>query len=125
MPTQRTDNHQPSDQAHEDHIRNTQTPGVRDVLPKNVLPRTDVPDYLSESPLQEQSRHLDSFHRNQPQANHAGDNAAFSRPGLADNLKLIQDNLADDTYFQMPWRAEDTRQVTTGDGTPDSVTDVP
>lgn len=121
-------NHLPAEQVLEDHIENTQEAGVRDVLPKNVLPHTVVPAYLAETPLQEQQRHLDSFHRNQPQANQGFDKSTFSRPGLADNLALIERNLelwsgTDHAYFDMPWRApyaED--RVVTGDGTPDTVT---
>lgn len=127
-----SNNHQPKPVHHEEHIENTQQEGVRDAIPYNVLPHTVVPQYLTETPLQEQDRHLDSFHRNQPQANQAGDKlfaGGFSRPSMGDNLDLIRRNLSDDEYFLMRWRAPyGTRGkdglevvVTTGDGTPDTV----
>lgn len=63
-------------------------------LPKRVLPRTDVPSYLLKTPMQEQDRHSDSYHTNQPQARHMGHRALFTRPALADNLKMVERNLA-------------------------------
>jgi hypothetical protein len=125
MPIGPNANHQPTDETHEEHIRNTQAPATRDVMRRNSLPHTDVPPYLLETPMQEQQRHLDSFHRNQPQANHAHDKDTFSRPGLGDHLDLISRNLADDHYFKMRWRAPDTGDITTGDGTPDTVVENP
>ena len=124
-----TKNHQTKPVHNEEHVKNTQTEGVRDTIPYNALPHTLVPQYLIETPLQEQDRHLDEFHRNQPQANHAGNKDGFSRPGMGDHLDLIRRNLADTQYFEMRWRAPyDTRGkdgaevvVTTGDGTPDTV----
>jgi hypothetical protein len=117
-----TTNHHPTVQHHEEHLLNNQQEGVRDEMNFNVLPHTEVPAYLIDTPLQEQQRHLDSFHRNQPHANHAHDKASFSRPGLADHLELISRNLADDFYFEMPWRAPFNRRIETGDGEPDTVT---
>lgn len=121
MPIGPNSNHQPTDEHHEEHIANSQVAATRDVMRRNVLPRTEVPAYLAETPMQEQERHLDSFHRNQPHANQGHDKSGFSRPGLADNLDLISRNLADTERFDMPWRAADAGTVTTGDGTPDTV----
>lgn len=115
--------HHPTDEHHEEHLQNSQVDGVRDVLRRNVLPHTEVPAYLAETPMQEQQRHLDSFHRNQPHANQGFDGASggFARPGMGDNLDLITRNLADDERFAMRHRAADAGTVTTGDGTPDTV----
>jgi hypothetical protein len=118
-----TNNHHTTAQYHEEHLINTQQEGVRDEMNFNVLPHTVVPQYLLETPLQEQDRHLDSFHRNQPQANQAGDGfQGLNRPGLGDNLELITRNLADAEYFEIMWRAPFDRRITTGDGEPDTVT---
>lgn len=113
-----TRDHLPPQGVVDDHVTRT---GTSD-LPKRVLPRTDVPDYLVGTPLQEQTRHADSFHTNQPQAMQAGDRADFRRPSLADNLALIARNLARGagSWFAMPWRKDDSAEarVPAGDGTP-------
>jgi hypothetical protein len=117
-----TSNHHPKVEHHEEHLINTQQTGVLDAMNFTVLPHTDVPQYLLETPLQEQDRHLDSFHRNQPQANQGGDGfLGLNRPGLGDNLELITRNLADAEYFDILWRAPFDRRITSGDGTPDTV----
>src|SRR5690625_229568 len=70
-------------------------------LPRIVLPKTIVPDYLDETPLQEQPRHDESFHQTNPGT---GSTKKFYRPTLADNLKLIDRNLSDTYYFEMRYR---------------------
>lgn len=85
-----TRNHLPPPQVTSDHQERTATAD----LPKRVLPRMDVPSYLLGTPLQEQDRHSDSFHTNQPQVRQQGNRSGFTRPGLADNLALIARNLS-------------------------------
>lgn len=100
MPT--THDHRPDSESEQLHVERNET----GTLPRTVLPRTDVPEYLSETPMQEQGRHAQSFHTNHPAAQHAGHSAAFQRPGLEDNLKLIQENLADADYFESRHRVD-------------------
>lgn len=84
----------PANQAFiDDHLR-----GGRVELPRTALPRTVVPDYLDETPLQEQGIYDEEFHRTH--------NTGLSRIGvwghsMADNLNLISRNLSDTEYFEM------------------------
>lgn len=113
-----THNHRPPDQVVSDHVDRSGSTA----LPKRVLPRTDVPAYLLGTPMQEQDRHSDSFHTNQPQAMQGGHLADFQRPGLADNLALIGRNLARGAgkWFGSRLRRDDSAEPTVqaGDGTP-------
>lgn len=63
---------------------------------ETILPRTVVPEYLDETPLAVQDRHVaeGNFSMTRPHLTQAGDRPAFPRPSMTENLQLIEDNLA-------------------------------
>lgn len=80
-----------------------------------VLPRTEVPEYLDETPLAVQERHVaeGNFDLDRMPQGHAGDSARFPRPSMKENLSLLESNLSlfegtDNSYFDMPWRKKET-----------------
>jgi hypothetical protein len=77
---------------------------------ETVLPRTVVPDYLDETPLAVQVRHEETFDLGRAPLNQAGDTPRFPRPGMLENMQLLESNLAlhGGYYFDMRWRKVET-----------------
>jgi len=75
-----------------------------------ILPRTEVPSYLDETPLAVQDRHAENFDLTRMPMGHAGDRPSFPRPNMLQNIALIESNLALKAgyYFDMAWRKVET-----------------